>query len=188
MSKMELVQSLKEKYRIEEKSEERKEHLSPEEREENKKLREDWYRSSDDYSKVRENHEVRYNLKKGEIYEIDWGVNVNAEFSNRHYGVVLENSAEFNPLVLVCPIKTNHNGANRRSDVDLGEIDGISINGARSIAVINQIRSIDKMRIYTKSVINGNIYDIKERPVIVLDINKVNIIKMAFMNYMFGRF
>lgn len=185
---MEQIQTLKEKYRIEEKSEENKVHLTQNEREENERQRKEWYRRNDEYSKFKEDHEIRYTLKKGEIYEIDWGVNVNAEFSNRHYGVVLENSAEYNPLVLVCPIKTNHNGANRKSDVDLGIIEGISINGTRSIAVINQIRSIDKMRIYTKSVINGIIYDIKEKPVIVLDNNKVDIIKMAFMNYIFGRF
>ncbi|MGM9873615.1 MAG: type II toxin-antitoxin system PemK/MazF family toxin [Bacilli bacterium] len=186
---METVQqTLKEKYRIEEKSEDRKQHLSPEQKAEFERQKADWYRRNDEYARFKEDHEIHYDLKKGEIYEIDWGVNVNAEFSNRHYGVVLENSAEYNPLVLVCPIKTNHNGINRKSDVDIGMIEGISINGRRSIAVINQIRSIDKMRIYTKSVINGMVYDIKEKPVIVLDNKKVEIIKYAFMNYLFGRF
>ena len=59
-----------------------------------------------EYASFSERYKLRYDLKKGEIFEIDWGLNVNAEFSERHYGVVLVDSGPYNPLVLVCPLKT----------------------------------------------------------------------------------
>ncbi|MCQ2814745.1 MAG: type II toxin-antitoxin system PemK/MazF family toxin [Bacilli bacterium] len=62
----------------------------------------DWMKRQMEYITFSEQYKLRYNLKRGEIYEIDWGLNVNAEFSNRHYGVVLMDSNEFNPLVIVC--------------------------------------------------------------------------------------
>ena len=55
-------------------------------------------------------------------------------------------SGPYNPLVLVCPLKTNHSGAHRRSDVDIGVVEGLG-NGGSSLAIINQIRTVDKFRI-----------------------------------------
>jgi len=112
----------------------------------------DWIKRQLEYFNFAEKYKTRYDLKAGEIYEFDWGININAEFSNRHYGVVLMDSDENNPLVLVCPIKTNHNGAHPRSDVDIGYIKELNSTKS-SLAVVNQIRSLDKLRIFTKNAI-----------------------------------
>lgn len=48
----------------------------------------EWLKRQIEYLTFAETHESQFELKKGEIYEFDWGVNVNTEFSNRHYGVV----------------------------------------------------------------------------------------------------
>ncbi len=114
----------------------------------------EWIKRQLEYSIYSLNHSVKYNLKKGEIYEFDWGINVNAEFSNRHYGVVLADSGIHNPLVIVCPLKTNRFGPHPRSDINIGEVKGLK-DGQQTLAVINQIRTIDKLRLYTKQVING---------------------------------
>lgn len=114
----------------------------------------EWMKRQLEYMIYSLSHKVKYNLRKGDILEIDWGVNVNAEFSNRHYGVVLLDSNENNPLVLVCPLKSNHKGAHPKSDLDLGIIEGLK-HGTTTLAVINQIRMIDKMRIYVRKIING---------------------------------
>ncbi len=113
----------------------------------------DWIKRQLQYITYSENNVLRFDLKKGEIYEFDWGINVNAEFSNRHFGVVLVDSDIFNPLVTVCPLKTNHAHVNPKSDIVIGPINGLySRNDA--VAVVNQIRTMDKMRIYTRTAIN----------------------------------
>ena len=112
----------------------------------------EWIRRQLEYVTFAEKYQLRYDLKKGEIYEIDWGLNVNAEFSSRHYGVVLSDSGPHNPLVTVCPLKSKHRDAHPKSDYDLGFIPELDTDHA-TLAVINQVRTIDKLRIFTKRAI-----------------------------------
>ena len=117
----------------------------------------EWIKRQLEYAYFSERFKLRYDLKRGEIYEIDWGLNVNAEFSSRHYGVVLADSNPFNPLVLVCPLKTKHQEAHPRSDIDLGYVDGLNTTND-TLAVANQIRTVDKLRIFTKNAIGLNVH------------------------------
>lgn len=103
------------------------------------------------YSFLKE-YRVSIHCLRGEIYEFDFGININAEFSHRHYGIVLQDSLESNPLVIVCPLKTNKRGANINSDIDLGIIKELNTT-TPTLAVFNQIRTIDKTRIYHKRII-----------------------------------
>lgn len=176
---MEIINKVK--YRIEKKEEDPNQNDSKKALT-NIKVQLDWIKRMLEYATFSSSYYLRFNLKQGEIYEIDWGVNVNAEFSHRHFGVVLQDSNEFNPLVLVCPIKTNKFGGNKKSDLDLGIIDGIGgDDDLKSLAIINQIRTIDKMRIYSKNIINGN-SDIKDKEPIVLSKNKIDLIITAYTN------
>lgn len=136
----------------------------------------EWIKRQLEYASFSEKYKLRYSLKRGEIYEFDWGYNVNVEFSNRHYGVVLTDSSEYNPLVIVCPLKTNKHGAHPRSDLDLGIIPGLR-EGVKTLAVINQIRSLDKMRLYTKNAIAE---DNETIMIPVLDQEKVSLILSAY--------
>ena len=79
----------------------------------------EWIKKQIEYFMFAEKFKLRYDLKKGEIYEIDFGLNVNTEFCNRHYGVVIKDSCEFDPLVVICPLKTNHKGPHPRYDIDI---------------------------------------------------------------------
>jgi len=144
----------------------------------------DWIKRQLEYSTFAERYKLRYDLRKGDILEFDWGINVNAEFSNRHYGVVLSDSCEFNPLVIVCPLKTNKNGGHPRSDIDLGIIESLKTTH-RTLAVINQIRAVDKLRIYTKCAIGNNnmLNESDERnEVYRLEDKKVEMIIQAYIN------
>ena len=113
-----------------------------------------WLIRQNEYAKYAERNKVAMKLNAGEIYEVDFGINVNAEFSYRHYALVLADSLENNPLVLVCPLKSNSKGAHPASDINLGYIDCLD-SDHESLAVINQIRTIDKLRIFKKPII-GN--------------------------------
>ncbi len=92
-------------------------------------------------------------IKAWEIFEIDFGMNVGHEFSGRHYGVVIHDSPYYNPLITVIPIKTAKKEINLNSDVLLNKIEGIR-SSKKSIAVINQIQTVDKLRIFNVDSIN----------------------------------
>ena len=108
-----------------------------------------WLLRQNEYAKCSEKYRLAYELKAGEIYEVDFGINVNAEFSYRHYGLVLVDSPESNPLVLMCPLKSNTKGAHPSSDISLGIIESLDADH-ETLAVVNQIRSLDKFRIFKK--------------------------------------
>ena len=108
-----------------------------------------WLLRQNEYAKCSEKYRLAYELKAGEIYEVDFGINVNAEFSYRHYGLVLVDSPESNPLVLMCPLKSNTKGAHPSSDINLGIIESLDTEH-ESLAVVNQIRSVDKFRIFKR--------------------------------------
>lgn len=145
----------------------------------------EWIRRQLEYSTFAEHYKLRYNLKKGDILEFDWGININAEFSNRHYGVVLVDSCEYNPLVTVCPLKTNKNGAHPRSDVDLGILPCLKT-AHRTLAIINQIKTVDKLRIFTRNAIGNTdnnenqVQEIEEE--YRLEETKVDLIVQAYVN------
>ena len=120
-----------------------------------------WLIRQNEYAKYAERSKISFEVRAGEIYEVDFGVNVNAEFSYRHYALVLVDSNKYNPLVLVCPLKSNNKGLNPASDISLGIIDDLD-SDHESLAVINQIRTIDKLRIYRRPIINCD-YDKKEK-------------------------
>lgn len=158
-------------------------------RQDGRKSQLDWIRRQLEYADFSEKYQLRYDLRRGEIYEIDWGINVNAEFSNRHFGVVLVDSDEYNPLVTVCPLKSNHSGINPKSDVDLGYIPELGTRNT-TIAVVNQVRTIDKLRIYMKRVIGRDLTsslsennDIRNQDVLRLKEDKFELIIKGYKNY-----
>lgn len=111
------------------------------------------YRQMNYWNTADRDYKLNMRCMRGEIREIDFGINVHAEFSGRHYGVVIKNSYENNPLVVVIPLKTKKKEAVECSDIDLGTINSIHTNQS-TIAVITQIRSIDKFRIFDVNAIN----------------------------------
>ena len=150
----------------------------------------DWIRRQLEYADFSEKYSLRYDLKRGEIYEFDWGINVNAEFSNRHFGVVLVDSDAFNPLVTVCPLKSNHSGINPKSDVDLGFIPELGTMNS-TIAVVNQVRTMDKLRIYMKRAIGrygehvlSDSYEDENNSVMRLTNDKINKVIEGYKRYL----
>ncbi len=107
------------------------------------------------YAKAERTRKLAYDLKPGEIYEVDFGIGVGSELRGRHYAVVMCYSHPSNQIVEVIPLKTKHKQPNPTSDVLIGNIPGLE-GGVSTIAVFNQKCGIDKMRIYRKSLIRKN--------------------------------
>ena len=143
----------------------------------------EWIKRQIEYADFTDNFKLRRELHKGEIYEIDFGINVNAEFSNRHYGVVVRDSNPYDPLVMVCPIKSKKKEAHPASDIDLGYIKELNSDHP-SVAIINQIRTIDKVRIFSKHAISeGNP---EENKIPILEDEKMELILTAYINFIKG--
>lgn len=117
-----------------------------------------------------------------EIYEFDFGDNVGCEFSGRHYGVVLNYSNEENPLVCVAPLKTyKEKKWNHHSTILLGKIDGLDTN-KETCCCINQVVSLDKMRVFNKELINKRLKNPNNRT-LKLNQNQINVLKNAIIKY-----
>ena len=151
----------------------------------------DWIKRQLEYIDVAEKYKLRYDLKKGEIYEVDWGLNINAEFSNKHYGLVLTDSNQYNPLVIMCPLRVVGAGQVRRKDVDLGFIP--ELNGSyKTLAIVNQVRTVDKLRIFTKQrfgekrLLDSQYDEADYGPIYRLDETKVNLVLLAYYNIING--
>ena len=104
------------------------------------------------YIKMEGSVSVWPHLEAGEVYEFDFAGNIDAEFGSRHYGLVIATSEDNDPLVLVAPIKTDKYGPHAASDVAVGQI-GNGANYRNALVVINQVKSISKLKIYPESII-----------------------------------
>ena len=155
----------------------------------------DWMRRQSEYAIFSAKYKLRFNLRKGEVYQIDWGINVNHEFSSIGYGVVLANSSQYNPLVLMCPLKAKKSnyGLTSRNVVELGFISELK-RDLQFIAVVNQIRPIDKIRILDNGKTidelnrNGGVLNdseglqMVEKQLLNLPEDKVNMIIKMYIN------
>lgn len=127
----------------------------------------DWTRRQLSYVSFSLEYQLAYELKRGEVYEFDWGLNVHTELSKRHYGVVLVDSYANNDIVIVAPLKSKHNDANPMSDVNIGFLPNLD-SDRETLAVINQIRGLDKLRIYQKGMIKDGYLNKEKGPVTIL--------------------
>ena len=97
--------------------------------------------------------ETRLAIKKGDVFLARFGFECGNELDGNHYVVALLDSNPISQVVTVVPLKSaKGRPLNPASDVMLGEIE--NLNGAKqSIAVINQIRTIDKRRLFDQDTI-----------------------------------
>lgn len=91
--------------------------------------------------------------RPGEIYEIDFGMNVGTEFSGRHLAICLESSSPSQEKMLVIPITTKFEDYNISKEdiieVPANNVDEIIHGGV----VIQEAKWISKRRIFRVSKI-----------------------------------
>lgn len=98
-------------------------------------------------------YETRIDIKKGDVFLVRFAFECGNELNGNHFVVALLDSNPINQVVTVIPLKSAKGKIlNPASDVMLGEIKGLK-NGKEAIAIINQIRTIDKRRLFEPGVI-----------------------------------
>ncbi|HOF65074.1 MAG TPA: type II toxin-antitoxin system PemK/MazF family toxin [Bacilli bacterium] len=114
----------------------------------------DWLANCVRYERFLINNELQYDLRQGDVFEIDYGGSVGAELKGRHYGVILHNSNEKTQTALVCPLVSIRDTDIKDSSwrINIGNLQW-RFSNYESIALISQIRAIDKVRIYAKALI-----------------------------------
>ncbi len=97
--------------------------------------------------------ETRIDIKKGDVFLARFGFECGNELSGNHYVVALLDSKPINQLVTIVPLKSVKGKAlNPASDIMIGEIENL-YNSKEAIAIINQIRTIDKRRFFEPQTI-----------------------------------
>ena len=92
--------------------------------------------------------ETRLAIKKGDVFLARFGYECGNELNGNHYVVALLDSSAINQVVTVVPLKSaKGRPLNPASDVMVGKIEKLN-NTKDAIAVINQIRTIDKRRLF----------------------------------------
>ncbi len=112
----------------------------------------EWFKRNLEYEVFLLNNTLRYKIRQGEVYEIDFGRNVGSELNERHYAVVLHHSDEEAQNIVVVPLTTKIHYSYGEA-IDLGYLKGIRTK-EKSYAKISQIRTVDKARIYLRPIIN----------------------------------
>lgn len=98
--------------------------------------------------------ETDFSVKAGDVYLARFPLEFGSELHGDHFVAVLLDSTPVNPLITVAPLKSERaKELNPASDLRLGIIKGIN-SGHRTVAVINQLRAIDKRRLLSEEAIN----------------------------------
>ncbi len=153
-----------------------------------------WIKREIEYMEFHTRYKTRYEIKKGEVYLFDFGVDTNNEVSSINYGVVLKNSSIYNPQVLVCPLKEGHSGDRLKTyELAIGLLEG-HINLSSYKASVSQIRTIDKIRMIPINKISNRLnertfpYNFNDEDVLIPYIkeDKVSLILKAYIAYITG--
>ena len=98
--------------------------------------------------------EPKFEAKAGDVYLARFPLEIGSEIHGDHFVAVILNSDEKNPMMTVVPLKSEKaKGINPASDIRLGKIKGIN-SGHNTVAIINQLRGIDKRRLLTNNSID----------------------------------
>lgn len=93
--------------------------------------------------------DTKFAIRKGEIFVARFDDGIGCELTGNHYVMALLDSRENEQLISIVPLKSlkEKESLNPASDLLIGVVNGIN-NGKETVAVINQVKSIDKRRLY----------------------------------------
>lgn len=100
------------------------------------------------------NFETRFEVKRGDVFVAGFEFECGNELNGFHFVVAILDSSPLSQLVTIVPLHSAKmdRELNPCSEVYVGEIPGVT-NKKKAVAIINQIRTIDKRRIFDKAAI-----------------------------------
>ena len=100
------------------------------------------------------NFETRFEIQRGEVFIVGFEFECGNELNGSHFVVALLDSSPLSQLVTIVPLHSAKmdKELNPASEVYIGEIPGVT-NTKRAVAIINQVRTIDKRRLFDKAAI-----------------------------------
>ena len=99
--------------------------------------------------------ETRIEINRGDVFNASFEYTCGNELHGPHYVVALFRSSPISQIVTIVPLHSAKEGKelNPASEIMLGEIPGVH-NGKKAVAIINQIRTIDKRRLFDRAAID----------------------------------
>ena len=98
---------------------------------------------------------TKIEIQRCDVFKVRFDQGFGSELRGYHYVVSMQSSRENNQTVTIVPLSSfkEVKRYNSRSTVFIGEIEDLP-NSKGSVALINQIRTIDKMRLYGENAIS----------------------------------
>lgn len=111
----------------------------------------------------------RFNTHIGEIYEVDFGMNIGDEFSGRHLALCLSDTTHSEERMTVIPLSTKYMEYNLQYEIHVTSyVDDKPIDAG---VVLDEPRLISKLRVAKSSTILGESLDDKLIPVGFVEIS-----------------
>ena len=95
------------------------------------------------------NFVTKVEIERATVFKIRFQQGFGSELRGHHFVVAMQTSKENNQLVTIIPLSSvkETKQYNKKSTILIGEVSGIP-NTKQSVALVNQIRTIDKIRLF----------------------------------------
>ena len=95
------------------------------------------------------NFVTKVEIERATVFKIRFQQGFGSELRGHHFVVAMQTSKESNQLVTIIPLSSvkETKQYNKKSTILIGEVSGIP-NTKQSVALVNQIRTIDKIRLF----------------------------------------
>ena len=105
------------------------------------------------------NFTTKVEIERGDVFKVRFDQGLGSEIRGHHFVVAMQTSRENNQTITIIPLSSVKESRqyNQRSTIFIGEVAEIP-GGKESVALVNQLRTIDKMRLFGDKAL-GNFVD-----------------------------
>ena len=109
------------------------------------------------------NFTTKVEIDRAEVFKVRFEQAFGSELRGYHYVVAMQSSKENNQTITIVPLSSVKEAKeyNSKSTIYIGEIPGVT-NEKQSVALVNQIRAIDKMRLIGDKALSKFVDDVCE--------------------------
>lgn len=107
------------------------------------------------------NFTTKIRIERSEVFKVRFTQGYGSELRGFHFAVAMQTSNELNQLITIVPLTSLKESKeyNQKSTIFIGEIPEIP-NSKQSVAMVNQIRTIDKIRLFGEKALANFVDDV----------------------------